>query len=461
MWIVIMVSGFLTLVGTSATWLALRANRKRVDRWDEIVTSCGFQVTERSRKYGRWVKLAGRQGALQVRIEDSRRIGDDVPTRVILWVPGPPGLGGLRIRREETYKPGAREVEIGDKAFDARFSIEGPLRVVAVVLDAEVREILTRLSGACRRSGIIGNEIVVELYDNQIPDIMPLLMTISEHFAQALDVPRRLADNALQDDEPGVRLLNLRLLAREFPGEAVTIEVLRQACSDRSPRIRLQAARGLGGEGRDMLLKLAEDMEIDECSAQAISALGKTMPFERARDLLPVALRRRRLQTAQACLRSLAQEGRPVAVDVLAKVLVWEDGELGAAAALALGETGSPEAEAPLIQALRAGRTDVRTAAAKALGRVGSAAAVLPLKEAEASPGGDSELRRAARQSIAEIQSRLPGASHGQLSLAGEEAGKLSLADAEAGRLSLANDAAGQLSLPDGETPQRPERISG
>ena len=453
-----MAGGFITLVGTSVTWLALRANRQRVDRWEETVTSCGFQVTERSRKYGRWVKLEGRQGALQVRIEDSRRIGDDVPTRVILWVPGPPGTGGLRIRREETYKPGAREVEIGDKAFDARFSIEGPLRVVAVLLDVEVREILTRLSGACRRSGIIGNEVVVELYDNQIPDVMPLLMTISEHFSQALDVPRRLADNARQDDEPGVRLLNLRLLAREFPGEAVTNEALRHACSDRSPRIRLQAARGLGAEGRDLLLKLAEDMEIDECSAQAISALGKTMPFERARDLLPVALRRRRLQTAQACLRSLVQGGHPVAVDVLAGLLDREDGELAAEAALALGETGKPEAEAPLIHALRTGRTDIRTAAAKALGRVGSVAAVLPLKETEANLSWDAELRRAARQSIAEIQSRLPGASPGQLSLAGDEAGQLSLAEAEAGRLSLANDSAGQLSLPDSEEPQRPER---
>jgi molecular chaperone DnaK (HSP70) len=60
---------------------------------------------------------------------------------------------------------------------------------------------------------------------------------------------------------------------------------------------------------------------------------------------------------------------------------------------------------------------------------------------------GDSELLRAFRQAIAEIQVRLPGASPGQLSLVGTEAGRLSLARDEPGQLSLAADPAGQLSL--------------
>ncbi|HYU31630.1 MAG TPA: HEAT repeat domain-containing protein [Thermoanaerobaculia bacterium] len=58
------------------------------------------------------------------------------------------------------------------------------------------------------------------------------------------------------------------------------------------------------------------------------------------------------------------------------------------------------------------------------------------------------ELQRAARQAIAEIQSRLPGASPGQLSLAGTEAGQLSLAQIEEGQLSLVPEKAGRLSLP-------------
>ena len=456
MWELILVAGLPVLMQGGLAWLVLRDRRKRVDDWEETVRSFGFRVTERSRSYGWFVKLEGRQGAMQLTIEDARRHRYDSPTRIILSVPGPPGSAGLKIRREGPYKPGAREIEIGDEPFDKNFSIEGPLRVAAVLLDEKVRKILTDLNSQCGRLGIIGNEIVVELNDVQIPDVLPMLMNIAERFSGEMDVPQRLAHNARHDWAPGARLLNLRFLVREFPGEALTIEVLRQACSDPSPRVRLLAARALGGEARDVLLKLAEDMEIDECSAQAVAALGKTMPFERAQDLLSVALRRRRLQTAQACLTSLVQDGRPVAVDILVRLMDKEDGELAANAALALGETGNPEAEAPLLRALRTGRTDIRTAAAKALGRVGSVAAVLPLKEAEENLSWDSELRRAARQSIAEIQARLPGASHGQLSLAGEGAGQLSLADAEAGQLSLAVDPAGQLSLPEPETPQRP-----
>ncbi|HEX3526943.1 MAG TPA: hypothetical protein VH988_07735 [Thermoanaerobaculia bacterium] len=76
---------------------------------------------------------------------------------------------------------------------------------------------------------------------------------------------------------------------------------------------------------------------------------------------------------------------------------------------------------------------------------------MLPLKELAERSSRDPELFKATRQAIAEIQSRLPGATPGQLSLAGAEAGQLSLAQAEVGRLSLATEPAGELSLSDGE----------
>jgi hypothetical protein len=87
------------------------------------------------------------------------------------------------------------------------------------------------------------------------------------------------------------------------------------------------------------------------------------------------------------------------------------------------------------------------------MGWAGSAAAVLPLQEAAERSPRDQEIGRATQQAIAEIQTRLLGASRGQLSLAGIEAGQLSLAQAEAGQLSLATDPAGQRSLP----PEEPE----
>ena len=84
----------------------------------------------------------------------------------------------------------------------------------------------------------------------------------------------------------------------------------------------------------------------------------------------------------------------------------------------------------------------MRLAALEALGHIGSARDVLPIEDA-ARAAGDTETRRIARQAVAEIQSRLPGASAGQLSVADDGAGRLSLADDDPrGRVSLPEPAA-------------------
>jgi HEAT repeat protein len=182
-------------------------------------------------------------------------------------------------------------------------------------------------------------------------------------------------------------------------------------------------------------------------SSQAIAFLGRELSYERTIAILDRALRRYLVQTARACLKTLGRWG-PAAMDKLTEVMASEYGEISTAAAVALGEIGSPAAEPSLVLALQREQADLRVAAANALSRVGSAPAVLPLKEAAERFPRDPELRRATRQAIATIQSRLQGASPGQLSLAGAEAGQLSLAEAETGQLSLATDMGGQLSFP-------------
>jgi HEAT repeat protein len=235
--------------------------------------------------------------------------------------------------------------------------------------------------------------------------------------------------------------------------DPATVEALRTACSDPNPEIRLRAAKELGAEGRGVLLKLAESAGDDAVSAQAVSILDRELPFERVPAILERALNGHRHQTARVCVEALGRSGGAAAAGLLAKVMAHEKCELAAAAAQALGMIAGADAEPPLILALQREQADLRVAAANALGHVGSAAAVLPLKEA-VERSHDHELRRATRQAIAEIQSRLPGATPGELSLAGTEAGQLSLAQAEAGELSLAADPAGQLSLPPAEPGQ-------
>lgn len=170
--------------------------------------------------------------------------------------------------------------------------------------------------------------------------------------------------------------------------------------------MRLQAGIGLGEEGQGTLRALAADPATSEyCAARAVGALGKAWPSVTAEATLGRALTADRSELAKACLGWLARFGRP-------------------------------EAESPLLEVLGHHDPEAVVAAAHALGRLGSVAAVATLREAEAR--WPRELSRAARHAIAEIQSRLTGAEHGQLSLAGAEAGALSLVtETEPGRLSL------------------------
>jgi len=115
-------------------------------------------------------------------------------------------------------------------------------------------------------------------------------------------------------------------------------------------------------------------------------------------------------------------------------VLSAKGAAIAVAAAEALAETATPEAEAPLIAALGSLVPGLPPAAARSLGRVGTARAVPALRDAEERGG---EVRRAAREAIALIQSRLVGATPGQVSLAGGEAGHLSVVGATDGRVSL------------------------
>jgi HEAT repeat protein len=369
------------------------------------------------------------------------------PTRIVLEAPWPPGFHEVILRPEPAFQR-PREIEIGDAPFDREFLIQGPGLLVAALLDEEMRRRLSKANALCRLE-IASGELRATLPTEQVTDVLRLLRDIGRRLSRPLDVPRRLAGNAREDSIPGVRLHNLLLLVRELPGEESTAEALAAARSDPSLEVRLRVGKELGDEGGDILWALAKGLQDDAVGAQAVSALGRKLSFERARDLLERALRWRFLRTASACLDAIGRSGAKAAVEVLAERLEQESGELALAAARALGETASPAAEAPLLQALAREDAELQMAAAEALGRVGTAAAVLPLQETAEQSGGD--LRRAARRAIEQIQSRLQGASPGQLSLAGAEAGQLSLAQ-DGGELSLADDPAGRLSLEGGET---------
>jgi HEAT repeat protein len=418
---------------------------KRLQAWQDAAVSCGLQIMKAHDSLQ--PRLDAMAGVLWVRFETCGDRGQS--TRVAIVAPGAPDFIVVRIRSESITGP-EEEIEIGDEIFDRTFLIQGPAGMVLALLSAETRRLLLALSTETRLEIRLGELRAEEDSDEKLPALLPRLLDAGRRFSPPPDVSRRLAENVRQDPESGVRLQSLLCLIREHPGELETAEALRAACADPSPEIRLQAAKELGPEGRDVLLKIAESLVDDTLCAEAVAALSPDLPFEPGKTILDRALGSRHLQTAHACVEALGRNGGAAAVASLAKVLEREKGELATAAVQALEALGSP-AEPPLIHALQREEKDLRLAAANALSRVGTAAAVLPLEEVAQRSWLDRELRRTALHAIAEIQSRLHGASPGQLSLAGAEAGQISLAQAGTGQLSLTADPAGELFFSSGK----------
>jgi len=425
------VEGLLLLLGGAAAGAGILESRRRLRVWRDAAVSCGLEVTGISRGWSSWVKARDGQGEVLIGLSGDGASG----VRIVVEVPGPKDFNQVQIRPQPPGFVG--EIDIRDMAFDGEFHILGPVLLISALLDEETRRLLSLVNTESRLE-IASGTLRADLTDGKVARVLPRLLDLRARFSMPMDIPRRLAENATRDPVPGVRIHNLILLIGKFPDAPETVQVLRAVRSDPSPEVRLRLAIELGTytKGRDLLESIVADLEDDEVSARAAAFLGREQPFEKTRDILERALSRNRRQTARACLEAIGFSGDAAAVEVLAKVLEQEHGDLSPVAARALGATASPAAEPPLIQALERDHSELQMAAAEALGRVGSAAAVLPLKELA---DRSAETRQAARQAIAEIQSRIQGGSPGQLSLA----------QAETGQLSLATDPAGQLSIND------------
>jgi hypothetical protein len=432
-------------------YVLLRERRARARVWRATARSLGLTgVTGQDSSKA----LEGARGARRVRFERIER-KEHKGTRVIVT-----SDSGITLQREDWATAlgkslGKAETEIGDPDFDREIYVRGEPAVLRAVLDAETRGAVRGLVightlgvQSLRRGGIdvVGGDIVAELSDlgcgtpELLTEAVETLLGLARRLDRPADLAGRIVENTFREPDSGARLGNVVLLASRYPDHAASREAFKHACRDGNVEVRLRAAVALGEEGRDTLLQIASSQASNESlAARAIAGLGRHLPLERGLEMLGDALRRRHVEAARACLESLGQVGGDAVVAPLARVLAVEDGPLAVAAAEALGESGSPAAEAPLLRAVAQAAFDAGAAAAEALGRVGSAAAVLPLKEAAEAPGADAGLRRAARQAVAEIQSRLSGATPGQLSLADGAAGQLSLADEDAmGRVSFA-----------------------
>jgi hypothetical protein len=312
-------------------------------------------------------------------------------------------------------------VEVGHRGFDQQVSVQGETAMVRARLDGPTRDALLELSRRAVREGqltvadgqlraVVPPNPRVSLSD-ATDDTVPLLAHVAHRLADRIDEVAELAKNARQDPLSGVRVVCLRTLLREYPKHPSVGPLLREATQDADAEVRLEAATALGVDGVAALNALVGDPSVeDDFAARAAASLGPRMDAGVARTTL------QRERAASSAHR------RPA---------------LARACAAALGLHCDPQDEALLLALVSEERDEaLRLAAVRALGPVGSAQAVPALAELEASASPD--LRRAGREAIATIQSRLHGATPGQLSLDADVAGQVALADDAAGRLSEA-----------------------
>ncbi len=437
--------------------------------------------------------LAGKAGQLVVGLEKYIRAHAS-GTRISIA-----GLGhgdpGLELRRsnigarpgraaEKATGEGHEGIVTGDPAFDSKFGVRGSMPLARALLDAGTREAVgTVFDGrlplqdgreVAVTARVAEDEVVLEIPDDRslsskagwlrlpeedLPKVVGAALAFARRLVAPAGVAARIAENIRSEPEVRVRLRCLHTLIKWFPEDPASREALRAAAKVGSVEVRLTAAIALGEEGREALIALAQEEGplAEPFRVRAIKALGGSIPGEVAERAYASAVANRESRAAAACLAALARIGGDRVVTALAKALAASDGELGAAAARALGDTSLPGAEAHLLANLEGRERMVTLAAVEALGRIGTARSVPQLKECAGRRPEDRVLERAVRQAVAEIQSRLEGAEPGQLSLAAANAGELTVVGEDThGRLTVAQgDASGKLSVTEGHASGR------
>ena len=436
----------------------------RQRHWRAAADAAGLTDVRLSEVLGFTTSLGGNAGGLKVTLKSYQRGKQEHGTRIVIS-----GLRhgsfGLSIRPEGVTTSiekviGERELEVGDPGFDGAAYIQGSAGLVRAIFDAGTRSALRPLlegrlhvtSPAGSRTfervrfSLSDDELradfrssIVDNTEEWLPAILPRMIAIAERLRRPDDLAARIAANTRTEAIDEVRLANIRTLASDFPGHEAARGALRAALEDTSPAVRLRAAVALGAEGQTALLDLSSGDAPDEIAAQAIRALGPALTADRALARLRRAREAEQPAAARACVEALGASRGAGAVEALVETLASAPEDLAAAAARALGQSADASAEEPLVAAMGHEAGVVRVAAAEALGRIGTPLAVVPLREAASAHLLDGDLRRAARQAVAEIQSRVSGATPGQLSLADDQSGRLSLAGEDRrGQVSLA-----------------------
>jgi HEAT repeat protein len=420
--------------------------------WRHRVEQCGLAGLEVTSHVPFRASVSGRRGRHGLRIEPFEHSRSNRGIRVVIdGLSDAVGLQGEGFGTAIEKTLGSREIEIGDAPFDQSLFVRGEPAMLRALLDAETRRMAVEVfAGRVRMDPfaprqvqmsvrVAYGELRAEFFDRRNTQDEPEVGTLQALFALAerLAPVERIADHlatiARTDPVSRVRGHALATLQHDYASAAAAREALAAALADADPEIRLLAALAQPEAGRTVLEQLATSIDAsDECSARAVQGLADRLTLDVGRRVLEAAGSASKEKTALAALPSVARAG---GVDEVVRALRHPSHLVAAAAARALGAVDARAAEEPLLEALTRDSIDVGVAAAQALGLIGSARAVLPLKELQAR--GRFGVDKAAREAIARIQSRLTGATPGQLAIADDASGDVSLSEDPSGRVTL------------------------
>jgi len=341
------------------------------------------------------------------------------------------------------YGAEVRPVLTGDPEVDRSVLLYGDERVIRALCDPATRRALRSVIDMGVK--IENSQVVWHCtWDLELKRRLAQLVDFSERLVPPRDLAQRIADNIVHESLASVRALNVATLVKHFEPWATRSAVL-AALNDLSEKVRLEAAIALGEEGHRCLLVIALSQVAEQADVlRAIAQLGDGFTPRHARWALRRAMSSQRLTTVKVCLEQLVRADDARSVSAVRAALSSERDAVALAASRALKDGATTQFEGTLIEALTHRLVDVQRDAVVTLGRVGTVESVAPLVDWVAHHALDRFVRADAPRAIAAIQSRLPGASPGQLSIAGAEAGQVSLAaEDQRGAVSLEEPGSG------------------
>lgn len=430
------------------------ARRRRIFHgWRAAAREAGLDVQQLGERESR------AQGVLQeVRVQANLKLeyeNEHNVYRSYVWAKSASLPRHLSLQRDSALRSVARwmegqDVPIGDPAFDDLIELPAVDAHVCAALCYRARGQLTKLLGW---GGSVQDGMVVcsSTWSMEHNRSLSLLLRSVASLARLLSVPlgkvpQRLADNALNDPAPEVRLQNLRFLVASdtrSPPDLVASTAASLLADAHAP-VRLMAAGHAGEPGHAVLRALAADTKLDRSlRVQAVESLGRH-PLPDLEGLRAVLVSPHPPELIVAALAVIGWSDDAALLEAVLGCARSEHDSVRAEAARVLGRMGARQAEPLLIQLLADAASDVQQASAEALGVFGSVAAVeplLPLAESLVRP----RLRQAARGAIGRIQSRLGDVEAGRLSLSDRHdlAGAVDVVDTSAlrvGEVSLAEE---------------------